>query len=90
MAEEKFCIVCGMPLRTVNDYPSGADMVTCEHCRYCGTKDGLYPYEQLITGMAGYFMKVKGLLNDEAMKAAKEAVDSSVAVKTGKLVVPAQ
>ena len=87
MADSKFCIVCGMPLNSAEDYPQGADPATCEHCKYCGTKDGLHPYEKLVVGMAGYIKRAKKVSDEEAARLGKEAVDNSVAVKTGKLVV---
>jgi hypothetical protein len=85
MADKKTCIVCGMPLEKPEDFPEGD--TTKDYCKYCGTKDGLYPYAQLVAGMTQFMMKTQGMTEDEAKIAAKKAVDNSPAVKMGRVKV---
>ncbi|MBU0976053.1 MAG: zinc ribbon domain-containing protein [Patescibacteria group bacterium] len=81
----KVCIVCGMPLKDKNDYPGGD--TSLDWCKYCGTKDGIHPYKKLLEGMAKFLQQTQGMSEEESKKAAKQMVDSSPAVKMGKVKV---
>jgi len=83
--KQKVCIVCGMPLVSADDYPEGCDPETTDYCKHCGTKDGLHPYKALLEGMAQFMIKTQGMDEEQAKKAAKQMVDNSSAVKSGKL-----
>lgn len=82
---KKLCSVCGMPLSSKNDYPRGADMKTCDWCKYCGTEDAIHPYETLLRKMTTFIHKTQGMDRDEAKKAAKEVLKNSLAAKDGRL-----
>lgn len=84
---QKSCIVCGMPLLKDEDYPEGCDPATTDYCKYCGTKDGLHPYKQMVAGMAQFIAKTQGMDEEQAKIAAKEMIDNSPAVKMGRLKV---
>lgn len=85
MADQKFCVVCGMPLVKPEDYPEGADMNKCDWCKLCGTKDAMNSYSVALAGMTAFFKKTQGMADDQAAKAAEEALKNSVAYKSGRL-----
>jgi hypothetical protein len=80
---QKSCIVCSMPLVKTEDYPEGDP--SKDYCKYCGTKDGLRTYNELVAGMTQFMMKTQGMEESQAKIAAKQTVDNSVAVKSGRL-----
>lgn len=82
---QKNCVVCGMPLVKAEDYPEGD--ATKDYCKYCGTKDGLKSYPEILKGMTGFVMQSQGKEEAEASQIAKQMVDNSVAVKSGRLKV---
>ena len=85
MSDQKKCIVCAMPLVKDEDYPAGD--ITKDYCKHCGTEEGLHSYKDLVSGMAGFMQKSKGMEEEQAKQAAKQAVDNSEAVKSGALEV---
>ena len=84
---EKSCCVCGMPLKSEDDYPEGADMEITKHCKHCGTKEALYPYSALVKGMTEFIAKTQGMSEEEAKKVAKQMIDNCEAVRIGLLKV---
>ncbi len=82
---QKFCAVCGMPLITVEDYPDGADMNIVDGCQYCGSKDGIKSYGELIMGMAEFIKGSERLSEEEAKSKAEEAIKGSKAYKEGRI-----
>lgn len=82
---KKFCAVCGMPLVTVEDYPTGADMNTVDWCKYCGDKDGIKSYSKLVEGMAAFIAGQQNISEEEAMVKAEEAIKGSIAYSSGRL-----
>ncbi len=82
---QKFCVVCGMSLVKQEDYPEGADMTKVDWCKHCGTKDNMYSYDMAVKGMTGFMMKTQGMTEEQAKKAAEEALKNSVSYKSGRL-----
>ncbi|MBN1618711.1 AraC family transcriptional regulator [Candidatus Dojkabacteria bacterium] len=74
-----------MPLVKVEDYPEGADTNVVDWCKYCGTKDNMNSYEQALKGMTEFMMKSQGMTEEQAKKAAEEALKNSAAYKDGRL-----
>jgi len=69
MGEEKYCISCGMPLRTPDDHPLGD--TTKDYCKYCAKPDGsMKSFEEALSGMAGFLERSQGLKGEAAWKAA--------------------
>jgi|GEM_PF-2658824 len=81
----KFCTVCGMPLVTANDYPMDADMKTVDWCKYCGDKEGMKNYSELVKGMTEYIKGEQNISEEEATVKAEEAIKGSVAYTSGRL-----
>lgn len=72
------CSVCSKPL---DDKDFKDNCVCC----YCADAEGnIKSYEELVTGMTGYF-KSQGMGDDDAAKKAKETIDTCKAMKDGKI-----
>jgi hypothetical protein len=84
-ASAKRCIVCGLRLLEVDDFPAGDTHK--DYCRFCGTQAALHPYEDLVSGMARYIVLTQGVKHQLAKMLARRAVDNSVAALTGRLVL---
>lgn len=72
-----------MPIVKTEDYPDGD--TSLDYCVHCGTKDGIYPYGQLLEGMSQFIQNSQGMEKEQAGKVAKEMIDNSEAVKVGKV-----
>ena len=81
----KFCVVCGMPLVSANDYPEGADLNFVDWCKYCGDKMKMKEYSQLVDGMAQFIKNSQGVTDQEARTKAEEAIKGSPAYLSGRL-----
>jgi hypothetical protein len=82
---QKACAACGMPLNGAEDYPDGADMNLVDWCKYCGDKDSIKSYDELLKGMTEYMKTTQHLDDAAAAKAAEEYIKSSKAYKEGKV-----
>lgn len=66
----KFCIACGMPMRTKDDFALGDE--SRDYCKYCAGPDGsMKSYDEALLGMTGFIVKTQGLDESAARKAAK-------------------
>ena len=86
--EQQQCIVCGMPLNVDGDRPEGKP--DADYCQHCGTKEGLYTYDQLVEGMADYILgfnedKGETITIEDAKAQAITAIDNSPAMQQGRL-----
>ncbi|MFH1436525.1 MAG: zinc ribbon domain-containing protein [Pseudomonadota bacterium] len=67
------CISCGMPMNKPADYFNGD--TGRSYCVNCSRKDGtMKSYNELLAGLSGFLMKMKGLSEQEATEAAKQVL----------------
>lgn len=69
MQGERFCISCGMPLRSAEDYPLRD--TSKDYCRHCAREDGtLKSFEEALEGMSVFLQRTQGLTREIARKTA--------------------
>ncbi len=68
---ERFCIACGMPLRSPADFWQGD--TTKDYCIHCSREDGsMRSYEEAVVGMGFFLQKTQGMALEQAQLAARE------------------
>ena len=69
--KERFCIACGMPLRSPEDFWQGD--TSKEYCVHCSREDGsMRSYEEAVIGMGHFLQKTQGMAPEQAQQAAVE------------------
>lgn len=69
------CGSCGMPLLRPEDHASGDE--TSELCCYCVREDGTPKnYQEVLKGMAEYFIQSQGITQEAAQKIAYQVMDN--------------
>lgn len=67
----RFCIACGMPLRSPEDFWRGD--TSKEYCLHCSREDGsMRSYEEAVVGMGFFLQKTQGMAPEQASLAARE------------------
>ncbi|MDF9823661.1 hypothetical protein M2475_000008 [Breznakia sp. PF5-3] len=70
----KTCIACGMPMRTIEDYPLNDE--SKDYCKFCANEDGsMHSYEQKLKGMSAFLVNTQGIDTEVAQEMAKKMME---------------
>lgn len=71
MSERKFCISCGMPLRSAKDYPSGD--TSKKYCIHCANEDGeMKTFSEMVESMTQFMINTQGMEQVAAREKSRE------------------